>query len=137
VRLRCVAWHATGDWVACGGENGLLKVFRYSDRDEAEEAEEGDDDANDGAEAARRPPRRPPSPPHLQHQTLEGHASAVVLADFCEPLGKLATADHSGLVVVWSLRSQGGGGGRGQDASSANADTMLWEEEAVHRATAS
>jgi WD repeat-containing protein 35 len=115
VRLRCVAWHAAGDWVACGGENGLLKVFRFAPGAADEEGENVGD-------AARRAPPRP-----LQHQTLEGHASAVALVDFCEPFGKLATADRSGLVIVWSLRSQ---------AHQQQQPSMLWEEEAVHRAAA-
>jgi len=133
VRLRCVAWHAAGEWVACGGENGLLKVFRFrhgrggedDDGDDYYCHEDDDDDDDDAG------PGPATAPPH--HQTLEGHTGAVTLASFCEPFGKLATADRSGLVMVWSLRSQAmvgvAGGGRGDDG-------MLWEEEAVHRATA-
>lgn len=128
MRLRCVAWHAAGEWVACGGENGLLKVFRFPRRARGGEEDGGQEDDDDGQEEDE---DHGPVAAALHHQTLEGHTGAVTLASFCEPFGKLATADRSGLVMVWSLRSQAmvGGGGRGDDG-------MLWEEEAVHRATA-
>lgn len=136
VRLRCVAWHGAGEWVACGGENGLLKVFRFGDDGDGGESGDEDDEGQGltavaaavSASAAPPPPsiRRTGRPRPSHHQTLEGHSAAVVLADFCEPFGKLATADQSGIVMVWSLRTQATGtGGEGP---------MLWEEEAVHRA---
>jgi hypothetical protein len=125
VRLRCVAWHAAGDWVACGGENGLLKVFRFGAGIRGGEVDDGEDD-----ESSHRRPR-----PSVQHQTLEGHASAVVLADFCEPFGKLATADEAGVVMVWSLRSQAcSGAGQEGQRDGGEAARMLWEETA-YRAT--
>ena len=32
-KLRCIGWHMGKGWIACGGENGLLKVLKLESQE--------------------------------------------------------------------------------------------------------
>ena len=36
VPLRCVAWHGTRGYIACGGVDGMLKVLKLEPQEDAE-----------------------------------------------------------------------------------------------------
>jgi len=83
VKQRVVSWNTEQGWIACGGENGLLKVLKLEAADPR------------GGVAA---------PTNLtMNQTLEGHQGAVVVAAWNENYRKLTTSDENGLIIVWML----------------------------------
>lgn len=83
VKQRVVSWNGDQGWIACGGENGLLKVLKLEATDPR------------GGVAA---------PTTLtMNQTLDGHGGAVVVATWNENNRKLTTSDESGLIIVWML----------------------------------
>ncbi|KAI9321166.1 WD40-repeat-containing domain protein [Obelidium mucronatum] len=75
IKLRTVAWDNDQGWIACGGEDGLLKK---------------------PAEAAA-------TSNLSMNQTLEGHTGAVVVSKWNEQHRKLTTSDQYGLIIVWIL----------------------------------
>ncbi|KAI8474040.1 MAG: intraflagellar transport protein [Monoraphidium minutum] len=97
LRLRCVAWDKEQGWIACGGENGMLKVLRL----------EGD--AGRSGAAAPAPPAGGAAPPGAAggalslNQNLEGHSGAVTGVAWNGTYQKLASSDEGGLIIVWAL----------------------------------
>ncbi|XP_078503870.1 WD repeat-containing protein 35 [Lissotriton helveticus] len=86
VRLRCVSWNKDQGFIACGGEDGLLKVLKL---------ETQTDDLKLKGLAA---------PSNLSmNQTLEGHGGAVQVVTWNEHYQKLTTSDQNGLIIVWML----------------------------------
>ncbi|XP_023690491.1 WD repeat-containing protein 35 isoform X2 [Paramormyrops kingsleyae] len=86
VRLKCVSWNKEQGFIACGGEDGLLKVLRLDSQT---------DDAKLKGLAA---------PSNLSmNQTLEGHSGAVQVVTWNEQYQKLTTSDQNGLIIVWML----------------------------------
>eukprot|EP00658_Telonema_sp_P-2_P057526 TRINITY_DN4596_c0_g6_i3.p1 TRINITY_DN4596_c0_g6~~TRINITY_DN4596_c0_g6_i3.p1 ORF type:complete len:1179 (-),score=268.48 TRINITY_DN4596_c0_g6_i3:50-3586(-) len=83
VKQRVVSWNGEHGWIACGGENGLLKVLKLEATD----------------------PRAGVNAPTTltMNQTLDGHGGAVVVATWNEHNKKLTTSDESGLIIVWML----------------------------------
>ena len=86
VLLKCLSWNGEQGWIACGGENGLLKVLKL-------EAPSKDKQASK------------PSGSNLlsMNQTLEGHKNQVMVVTWNEGYKKLTTSDHNGLIIVWML----------------------------------
>ncbi|XP_063039587.1 WD repeat-containing protein 35 isoform X2 [Engraulis encrasicolus] len=85
-RLKCVSWNKDQGYIACGGEDGLLKVLKL---------ETQTDDAKLKGLAA---------PSNLSmNQTLEGHSGAVQVVTWNEQYQKLTTSDQNGLIIVWML----------------------------------
>ena len=86
-KLRCIGWHMGKGWIACGGENGLLKVLKL-------EAQEGKDVKAKGLAA----------PSNLSmNQSLEGHNGDIHVVAWNEEHSKLTSSDQNGLIIVWFL----------------------------------
>uniref|UniRef100_A0A8C8VI53 WD repeat-containing protein 35 n=1 Tax=Pelusios castaneus TaxID=367368 RepID=A0A8C8VI53_9SAUR len=86
VRLRCISWNKDQGFIACGGEDGLLKVLKL---------ETQTDEAKLKGLAA---------PSNLSmNQTLEGHSGSVQVVTWNEQYQKLTTSDQNGLIIVWML----------------------------------
>ncbi|VCX41263.1 unnamed protein product, partial [Gulo gulo] len=86
VKLKCVSWNKDQGFIACGGEDGLLKVLKL---------ETQTDDAKLRGLAA---------PSNLSmNQTLEGHSGSVQVVTWNEQYQKLTTSDQNGLIIVWML----------------------------------
>lgn len=96
-RLHCVSWNADQGWIACGGENGLLKVLKLDTAPLAASAA-----GPAGSTAAQRAAATAANNLAM-NQTLEGHDGAVSVASWNEPHRKLTTSDTRGLVIVWIL----------------------------------
>lgn len=86
VRLRCISWNKDEGFIACGGEDGLLKVLKL---------ETQSDEAKIKGLAA---------PSNLSmNQTLEGHSGSVQVVTWNEQYHKLTTSDQNGLIIVWII----------------------------------
>uniref|UniRef100_A0AAQ4R3S5 WD repeat domain 35 n=1 Tax=Gasterosteus aculeatus aculeatus TaxID=481459 RepID=A0AAQ4R3S5_GASAC len=86
IHLKCVSWNKDQGFIACGGDDGLLKVLKL---------ETQTDDAKLKGLAA---------PSNLSmNQTLEGHSGAVQVVTWNEQYEKLTTSDQNGLIIVWML----------------------------------
>uniref|UniRef100_A0A1A8S087 WD repeat-containing protein 35 n=2 Tax=Nothobranchius rachovii TaxID=451742 RepID=A0A1A8S087_9TELE len=86
IPLKCVSWNKDQGFIACGGDDGLLRVLKL---------ESQTDDARLKGLAA---------PSNLSmNQTLEGHSGAVQVVTWNEQYEKLTTSDQNGLIIVWML----------------------------------
>nr|XP_019940254.1 PREDICTED: WD repeat-containing protein 35 [Paralichthys olivaceus] len=86
IHLKCVSWNKDQGFIACGGDDGLLRVLKL---------ETQTDDAKLKGLAA---------PSNLSmNQTLEGHSGAVQVVTWNEQYEKLTTSDQNGLIIVWML----------------------------------
>lgn len=86
IHLKCVSWNKDQGFIACGGDDGLLRVLKL---------ETQTDDAKIKGLAA---------PSNLSmNQTLEGHSGAVQVVTWNEQYEKLTTSDQNGLIIVWML----------------------------------
>ncbi|KAF4016576.1 hypothetical protein G4228_007779, partial [Cervus hanglu yarkandensis] len=86
VKLKCVSWNKDQGFIACGGDDGLLKVLKL---------ETQTDDTKLRGLAA---------PSNLSmNQTLEGHSGSVQVVIWNEQYQKLTTSDENGLIIVWML----------------------------------
>ncbi|XP_049861684.1 WD repeat-containing protein 35 isoform X1 [Schistocerca gregaria] len=84
-KLKCLAWNKEQGYIACGGEDGLLKVLKL---------ESGKDGKLKGLAA----------PSNLSmNQTLEGHSGQIQVITWNEIHQKLTTSDQYGLIIVWTL----------------------------------
>ena len=79
--LTALASHSQG-WIACGGDEGMLKVLKL----ESATVKGGQQGGN-----------------LSMNQTLEGHKGSVVVADWNPRHDKLTTSDQNGLIIVWML----------------------------------
>ncbi|KAJ3140913.1 WD repeat-containing protein 35 [Physocladia obscura] len=95
IKLRTVAWDNDQGWIACGGEDGLLKVLKL----------ENPPPINTTVAAAdgKKPPDPATSSNLSMNQTLEGHSGAVIVSKWNEQYKKLTTSDQFGLIIVWIL----------------------------------
>ena len=84
-RLKCVGWNKEHGYIACGGDDGLLKVLKL---------ESGRDGKVKGLAA----------PSNLSmNQTLEGHQGQIQVVTWNESHQKLTSSDQHGLIIVWML----------------------------------
>jgi WD repeat-containing protein 35 len=83
--LQVVAWNSSQGWIACGGENGLLKVLKL---------ESSTDPAQKGNAAQGN---------LSMNQTLEGHQGTIMVVTWNDNFRKLTTSDENGLIIVWML----------------------------------
>ena len=85
--VHALSWNPEHGWLAAGCDAGLVKVLKF-------EQATADSSARGVAAAANLG----------MNQTLDGHKeSAAILAAWNAPHRKLATADASGLIIVWTL----------------------------------
>ncbi|XP_058691758.1 WD repeat-containing protein 35 isoform X2 [Poecile atricapillus] len=85
-RLKCVSWNKTHGFIACGGEDGLLKVLKLETQT--------DETKIKGLAASNN---------ISVTQTLEGHSGFVQVVTWNEQYQKLTTSDQNGLIIVWML----------------------------------
>ena len=86
IPLKCIAWDKENGYLACGGDDGLLKIVRL------------DVNTNQGALNATSQAQQS----NLSaNQTLEGHNGCVSIAVWNETSQKLTTSDQNGLIIVW------------------------------------
>uniref|UniRef100_A0A8C0AI80 WD repeat-containing protein 35 n=1 Tax=Bos mutus grunniens TaxID=30521 RepID=A0A8C0AI80_BOSMU len=86
VKLKCISWNKDQGFIACGGDDGLLRVLKL---------ETQTDDTKLRGLAA---------PSNLSmNQTLEGHSGSVQIVTWNEQYQKLTTSDQNGLIIVWML----------------------------------
>jgi len=84
-QLKALSWNHDQGWIACGGEDGLLKVLKLEQVP-----------ANGGKGA--------PTQSNLSmNQTLEGHNGSCNVITWNENYRKLTTSDEGGLIIVWML----------------------------------
>ena len=88
VLLKCLSWNGEQGWIACGGENGLLKVLKLDTPSKNKSA---------------KPAKTTRSNLLSMKQTLEGHKNQVMVVTWNEGYKKLTTSDHNGLIIVWML----------------------------------
>jgi WD repeat-containing protein 35 len=84
--LHSLSWNALEGWIACGGDNGMLKVLKL-----------------DGGSAADQRRGLGAQSNLSMNQTLEGHNGGVMCATWNELYRKLTTSDEAGLIIVWTL----------------------------------
>ena len=80
--IHCVDWNLQHGWIACGGEEGLVKVLKLG---------------SNGPENSKNPTNL------AMNQTLEGHGGRVNVIRWNSHFQKLTTADENGLIIVWML----------------------------------
>ena len=85
-KLKCVAWSKEQGYIACGGDDGLLKVLKL---------ESGKD--SKGAKGLAAPSNL------SMNQTLEGHNGQIQVVGWNENHQKLTSSDQYGLIIVWML----------------------------------
>lgn len=82
-KLHSVSWNTSQGWIACGGDNGLLKVLKLDSKKSKGRA----------------------GPSNLSmNQTLDGHNGAVCVITWNSVMQKLTTSDEFGLIIVWILQ---------------------------------
>ncbi|KAI8923680.1 hypothetical protein BC831DRAFT_436905 [Entophlyctis helioformis] len=126
--LRAVAWDNDQGWIACGGDDGLLKVLKLESSNATNPPNaaagavsgppgQGAAAGPNGAAAAsavgdaKKPEGAASAPSQLSmNQTLEGHQGtpthavcAVLVATWNKQHHKLTTSDSNGLIIVWIL----------------------------------
>ncbi|OAE19425.1 hypothetical protein AXG93_4273s1210 [Marchantia polymorpha subsp. ruderalis] len=88
-KLKALAWNSQQGWLACGGEQGLLKVLML--------------DTGSAIEENKQRSTMPTASNLSMNQTLEGHHGTVVAVAWNQNYRKLTTSDEQGLVIVWVL----------------------------------
>ncbi|TPP59802.1 WD repeat-containing protein 35 [Fasciola gigantica] len=84
-KLKSIAWSKEHGYIACGGEDGLMKILKL----------EVQVDCKSKGLAA---------PTNLvMNQTLEGHTGSVKVLAWNEKFKKITTSDQQGLIIVWML----------------------------------
>ena len=81
-----MAWSKEQGYIACGGDDGLLKVLKL---------ESGKD--SKGAKGLAAPSNL------SMNQTLEGHNGQIQVVGWNENHQKLSSSDQYGLIIVWML----------------------------------
>jgi WD repeat-containing protein 35 len=88
ILLKCIAWDKENGYLACGGDDGLLKIVRL--------------DSNQNQNVPNSIGQAQQQQSNLSaNQTLEGHNGCVSIAVWNETSQKLTTSDQNGLIIVW------------------------------------
>ena len=97
LKINHISWNGYHGWIACGGENGLLKVLKLETKADIHQ-------------------RGVTAPTTLEfNQTLPGHSgkeskdklpSNVMKVSWNEENEKLTSSDANGLIIVWSYNKQ-------------------------------
>lgn len=92
-------------WIACGGDNGLLKVIRLDPTTKSKTTTAAEDPrspksaSGSGAAGAA----SGSSSALSMNQTLDGHNGSVVVVTWNANYRKLTSSDQHGLIIVWML----------------------------------
>ncbi|KAI9219489.1 hypothetical protein BC828DRAFT_386038 [Blastocladiella britannica] len=97
--LHSLAWDNAAGWIACGGENAVLKVLKLQDAIVAPSAAANAPPVGTGTGIT---PASAPANLSLS-QTLEGHSGVVSRVAWNDKHTKLTTADANGMIIVWVL----------------------------------
>ncbi|CAH8433388.1 unnamed protein product [Schistosoma curassoni] len=84
-KLKSASWSKEHGYVACGGEDGLLKVLKL---------EVQNDTKHKGLAAQTN---------LVMNQTLDGHSDDVQVIIWNEKFRKITSSDQNGLIIVWML----------------------------------
>ncbi|OON21585.1 WD domain, G-beta repeat protein [Opisthorchis viverrini] len=84
-KLKSISWSKDHGYIACGGEDGLLKVLKLEVQGESK---------SKGLAAQTN---------LVMNQTLEGHTGYVQVITWNEKFKKITTSDQQGLIIVWML----------------------------------
>lgn len=87
-KVRAIAWSSDHDFIACGGDNGILKVIKLEENFNAPELKNSKKESSKNLSL---------------NQTLEGHKSTVQSVCWNEPFQKLTSSDSTGSIIVWML----------------------------------
>ncbi|XP_054168893.1 WD repeat-containing protein 35-like [Oppia nitens] len=98
-KVRALAWSRDHGFIACGGDDGLLKVLKLESM--AAAAADGGDTTAGGAKSGAK--GLAASKNLSMNQTLEGHSGTVENLCWNEPFQKLTSSDQNGLIIVWML----------------------------------
>lgn len=100
-KVRTIAWSSDHDFIACGGEDGILKVIKL------EQHLSGNSLANTAINNVGKKPTSTKetngSKNYSHNQNLESHKSTVQSVCWNEPFQKLTSSDESGSIIVWML----------------------------------
>lgn len=99
--VRCVAWSSEDNFLACGCENGMLKVLKIESTlpSASTPAADGTNGTGNGANRGMLA-----APSNIaMNQTLEGHSSNIQVIAWNNVHQKLTTSDAKGLIIVWML----------------------------------
>lgn len=91
-----LSWSREHGFIACGGDNGLLKVLKLESHCDLNELNESSLPASPSKETAAASSRNV-----SMNQTLEGHTGQVVHLAWNERFEKLTSSDEHGLIIVW------------------------------------
>ena len=86
-KLHCLSWNTGQGYVACGGEDGLLKLLKLDIQQ----------DKNSKVKGLAAPSNL------SMNQTLEGHSGTVQVVTWNNFHQKLTSSDQYGLIIVWIL----------------------------------
>jgi WD repeat-containing protein 35 len=90
--VNCLSWNREHGFIACGGDNGLLKVLKLESHCELQTGSESPIDLG----------KEPSGTQNVSmNQTLEGHSGQVVHLAWNERFEKLTSSDQNGLIIVW------------------------------------
>ncbi|KAJ3392142.1 WD repeat-containing protein 35 [Lobulomyces angularis] len=115
VRLCSIAWNNDQGWIACGGEDGLLKVLKLEQNTAnqstlpsiaaSERRISNSQNVNNPTSPTLQNSQEQQSAPSnlTMNQTLEGHKGGVVVSTWNTQHRKLTTSDSMGLIIVWIL----------------------------------
>ena len=84
-KLKCISWNKDQGHIACGGDDGLLKVLKL-------------ETSKDGKVKGLAAPSN-----LAMNQTLEGHNGQIQVVVWNESHQKLTSSDQYGLIIVWML----------------------------------
>lgn len=87
VKLRVVSWNQGQGWIACGGDDKLLKILKLENQTEDEAAKGGK-----GSGQAL-----------SMNDAIVGHQGNVLCAVWNEDYRKLASSDEYGFIYVWVM----------------------------------
>ena len=90
-KIYVLSWSHQYGYIACGADNGLLKVLKLDDQTPAA-----------AAAASEKETETNQQPKFLSvNQTLEGHSNSVIHLSWNDKYQKLITSDINGLIIVW------------------------------------
>jgi len=97
--VKCVVWSASNNYLACGCENGMLKVLKI----ESASNNNGSTSNGNGGNGPSKGILAAPSNIAM-NQTLEGHSTSIQVIAWNNIHQKLTTSDAKGLLKIIFLK---------------------------------